>query len=35
MLLRPDCNVIDSNYTRDLNDHVTGCGKTGNVTFLR
>ena len=35
VLLRPDCNVIDSNYTRDLNGHVTGCGKTGNVIFLR
>lgn len=35
VLLRPDGNVIDSNYTRDLNGHVTGCDKTSNVTFLR
>ena len=35
MLPRPDGNVIDSNYTRDFNDHVTRCDITGHVTYLR
>ena len=35
VLLRPDGNVIDSNNTRHLHAHVTRCGKTGDVTFLR
>ena len=35
VLLGPDGNMIDSNNTRHLHAHVTGCGKTGDVTFLR
>ena len=35
VLLCPDGNVIDSNNTRHLNAHVTRCGKTGDMTFLR
>lgn len=35
MLLHPDSNVIDSNYTRDLNGNATTCDKLSREFIIR
>lgn len=35
MLLHPDSNVIDSNYTRDLNGNATTCDKLSREFIIK